>query len=120
MKRIIGGMVAVMAMMMLTMGGASAAPLGGSQTPGVSGDSMIVKVDSRYCRELRLACENKDRLGERGEGNCRRYREECGDRRSYCDRLRYKCMHKEDLGQEGEGNCRRYRHECRGGGRDRW
>ena len=29
------------------------------------------------CEELRLACENKGRLGERGEGNCRRYRETC-------------------------------------------
>src|SRR6476646_10170063 len=29
------------------------------------------------CEELRRACENKDRLGEQGEGNCRRYRETC-------------------------------------------
>ena len=29
------------------------------------------------CRELRLACLNKDQLGERGEGNCRQYRETC-------------------------------------------
>jgi len=29
------------------------------------------------CDELRRACENKDALGERGEGNCRRYRETC-------------------------------------------
>jgi hypothetical protein len=29
------------------------------------------------CEQLRLACENKDRLGERGEGNCRTYRETC-------------------------------------------
>lgn len=29
------------------------------------------------CEELRLACLNKDRLGEQGEGNCRRYREMC-------------------------------------------
>src|SRR5215207_6634942 len=29
------------------------------------------------CEELRLACENKDRLGEQGEGNCRRYRQMC-------------------------------------------
>jgi hypothetical protein len=26
------------------------------------------------CEQLRRACENKDMLGERGEGNCRRYR----------------------------------------------
>ena len=35
------------------------------------------RAESRQCEELRLACENRDRLGERGEGNCRRYREFC-------------------------------------------
>jgi hypothetical protein len=34
--------------------------------------------ESRYCRRLRRACENKDVRGEVGEGNCRRYRRECG------------------------------------------
>jgi hypothetical protein len=29
------------------------------------------------CRELRAACLNKERLGEQGEGNCRRYRAVC-------------------------------------------
>jgi hypothetical protein len=29
------------------------------------------------CDELRRACLNKDRLGEQGEGNCRRYRAQC-------------------------------------------
>ena len=29
------------------------------------------------CRQLRAACLNKDRLGEQGEGNCRRYRAAC-------------------------------------------
>ena len=33
--------------------------------------------ESRYCRRLRRACENKDVRGEMGEGNCRRYRREC-------------------------------------------
>ena len=32
----------------------------------------------RICRELRDACENKDRYGEEGQGNCRRYRRTCG------------------------------------------
>ena len=32
----------------------------------------------RECTELRYACEYKDERGERGEGNCRRYRELCG------------------------------------------
>jgi len=31
----------------------------------------------RMCEELRAACLQKERLGERGEGNCRRYREAC-------------------------------------------
>jgi hypothetical protein len=119
MKKVIGGMAAAAAMMMLCMSGASATPLGGGQTRGAAGaESMVIHVEGNYCHELRLSCENKDRLGEAGMGNCRRYREECGggdrDGRDYCDRLRYKCNHKEELGQEGEGNCRRYRHECRG------
>ena len=29
------------------------------------------------CAELRSACLNADRLGERGAGNCRRYRNTC-------------------------------------------
>ena len=42
------------------------------------------------CEELRRACENKDRLGEQGEGNCRRYREACQRpvRRDVCSELR--------------------------------
>ena len=36
--------------------------------------------DDRYCRRLRRACEYKDERGETGEGNCRRYRRECGRR----------------------------------------
>jgi hypothetical protein len=34
-----------------------------------------VRVRGGECEQLRRACENKDVLGERGEGNCRRYRE---------------------------------------------
>src|SRR6266498_4353259 len=68
-----------------------------------------------HCEELRRACENKDRLGERGEGNCRRYREECGHRSSSCAELRRACVNKERYGEQGEGNCRRYRQACRGG-----
>jgi hypothetical protein len=68
------------------------------------------------CEQLRLACENKDRLGERGEGNCRRYRETCQRpaRRDVCGELRAACLNKERLGEQGEGNCRRYRETCRG------
>lgn len=32
----------------------------------------------RYCERLRHACIYKEERGEVGEGNCRRYRRECG------------------------------------------
>ena len=69
------------------------------------------------CEQLRLACENKDRLGERGEGNCRRYRQACQvrpSRQEVCEELRTACLYKDRLGEQGEGNCRRYRQTCRG------
>ncbi|ACA15519.1 conserved hypothetical protein [Methylobacterium sp. 4-46] len=67
------------------------------------------------CEQLRRACENKDELGERGEGNCRRYREECGrrSRRDLCAELRQACLNKDELGERGRGNCRQYRETCR-------
>jgi hypothetical protein len=67
------------------------------------------------CAQLRRACENKDRLGEQGEGNCRRYRETCQrpSRASQCEELRAACLNKDRLGEQGEGNCRRYRATCR-------
>jgi hypothetical protein len=68
------------------------------------------------CEQLRRACENKDALGERGEGNCRTYRETCQRpvRRDECGELRQACLNKDQLGEQGEGNCRRYRKTCRG------
>jgi len=68
------------------------------------------------CEELRRACENKDRLGEQGEGNCGRYREACQRpvRRDLCGELRAACLNKDQLGEQGEGNCRRYRQMCSG------
>jgi hypothetical protein len=65
------------------------------------------------CERLRRACVYKDERGERGEGNCRYYRQECGGT-SYCERLRRACVYKEYRGEVGEGNCRRYRNECGG------
>lgn len=70
-----------------------------------------------YCARLRRACEYKWERGEAGEGNCRRYRAECGSGPSYCERLRLACEYKNERGEAGEGNCRRYRAEC---GRGRW
>src|SRR5260370_19569144 len=46
------------------------------------------------CEQLRRACENKDALAQRGEGNCRRYRETCQRpvRRDVCAELRQACI----------------------------
>jgi hypothetical protein len=72
-------------------------------------ESAVEQVQYSYCERLRRACIYKEERGEVGEGNCRRYRYECGgDGRSYCQRLRDACYY----GERGEGNCRRYRREC--------
>ena len=97
----------------LGVAGAVAAPFG----PGLDGNhgNAVERAQyggGRYCARLRNACENKDRRGEVGEGNCRRYRAECGQRISYCERLRRACVNKDRRGEVGEGNCRRYRNEC--------
>jgi hypothetical protein len=65
-----------------------------------------------YCERLRRACAFKEQRGEVGEGNCRRYRAECGGRVSYCEQLRRACIYKDYRGEAGQGNCRRYRYEC--------
>src|SRR5215207_5882834 len=82
---------------------------------GVRVDDGRARRGGGQCEELRLACENKDRLGEQGEGNCRRYRQMCQrqSRREVCEELRAACLNKDQLGEQGEGNCRRYRTTCR-------
>ena len=93
---------------------AVAAPVGAGVGGGLQ-KNVVEQVQfwgGRSCERLRRACENKDRRGEVGEGNCRRYRAECGERMSYCERLRRACENKDRRGEVGEGNCRRYRNEC--------
>jgi hypothetical protein len=56
---------------------ASAAPL--SSKTFSAPENLVEKAQSgRYCARLRRACEFKNERGEVGEGNCRRYRRECG------------------------------------------
>jgi hypothetical protein len=94
---------------------ATAAPVNSLQTNVQEGSGLVLKVLNR-CESLRRDCEAKGQLGERGEGNCRRYREQCGFQRSasYCARLRRECRDKGERGERGEGNCRRFREECKG------
>jgi hypothetical protein len=55
---------------------ASAALLGPAPQPQV----RLIEQTQGYgfCRRLRRACEFKHERGEVGEGNCARYRRECG------------------------------------------
>jgi hypothetical protein len=102
------------AMFLLSAAGVSAAPAASTPLAAEAASASVLKQVQyySYCERLRARCQYKYELGEVGEGNCRRYREECGGRNDYCARLRYKCRHKYELGEEGEGNCRRYREEC--------
>ena len=103
------------AMMLITMGAGSAAPIASHHlSGGAAAESAVTQVQWGYCQRLRWRCEHKYELGQEGEGNCRRYREECGGGDRYCEHLRWACEHKYELGQEGQGNCRRYREECGG------
>lgn len=112
-------------------GSANAAPPFAQPQAEPTAHSLLTHVqwEGRYCRQLRYACVYKHRLGEEGEGNCRRYRQECGGYGSYggygrggngygegredCESLRNACIYKESRGEVGEGNCRRYREQCR-------
>jgi hypothetical protein len=56
---------------------ASAAPY--SSKTFTAPENLVEQAQSgRYCARLRRACEFKNERGEAGEGNCRRYRQECG------------------------------------------
>lgn len=107
--------LAVMAAGWMMTGQASAGDLQGFNAPGAQSRVQPAEYDGgySYCQRLRYRCLHKWERDEIGNGNCRRYREECGHR-NYCQRLRYHCYNKERLGEEGEGNCRRYHRECGG------
>ena len=79
MRSIVLGTMIATGMGIFALSAASAAPL---TREGIVAQGVIdqAQYDSRYCRRLRRACENKDVRGEVGEGNCRRYRRECGRR----------------------------------------
>jgi hypothetical protein len=80
MRSIILGLTVATGMSDFALSAASAAPLA---RDAIAGQVVIeqAQYESRYCRRLRRACQNKDIRGEVGEGNCRRYRRECGGRR---------------------------------------
>src|SRR5262245_19719865 len=90
---------------------AMAAPVAAGTLPVLTqAPAQLVQFSrSGHCARLRRACEYKEERGQVGEGNCRRYRNECGGFASYCERLRRACYNKDARGEVGQGNCRRYR-----------
>jgi hypothetical protein len=115
MQAIIGAMILAAGLGLASVSNAVAAPVGIDVRDAGFPEGLIEQAQyggGGYCQRLRRACIYKEERGEVGEGNCRRYRQECGGRASYCERLRRACIYKEERGEVGEGNCRRYRNEC--------
>jgi hypothetical protein len=119
MQAIIRAMILAAGLGLASVSNGVAAPVGIDVRGAGFPESLVEQVQygGGYCERLRRACIYKEERGEAGEGNCRRYRQECGGRASYCERLRRACIYKEERGEVGEGNCRRYRNECGGYGR---
>ena len=72
----------ILAMLMVAGAGIAALPASGaplSNTAPQLEPSLVQQTQGwGYCRRLRRACEFKYQRGEAGEGNCARYRRECG------------------------------------------
>jgi hypothetical protein len=112
MRKVVLGMLMGVSVGLAGLSAASAGPVAGGDTGNVAarGAGLQQVQYGGHCARLRRACENKDERGESGQGNCRRYREECG--RQHCERLRRACENKDERGESGQGNCRKYRQEC--------
>jgi hypothetical protein len=113
MRKVIFSMLIALGLAFVGASGTTAAPLGSG---GVTSADALTKVGYGYCSYLRYRCENKGELGEWGQGNCRRYKTECGGGVSRCEKLRRACREQREYGDYGGGACRRYRYECRDGG----
>jgi hypothetical protein len=78
MRSIILGTLMASGMVLVSIPGASAVQLGSGFRGAIVPDTTMQQVQGRrYCDDLRRACLNKGKLGERGEGNCQKYRTEC-------------------------------------------
>src|SRR2546430_12164142 len=77
MRTLLVGMLALTGASFATLP-SSAAPLGDTRNSLPEARLVEQAQMSGYCRRLRRACEFKRERDEVGEGNCRRYRRECG------------------------------------------
>jgi hypothetical protein len=90
MRAIIGVMILAAGLGLASAPSAVAAPVGVDFRGAGFLEGVLERVQygrGGYCERLRRACIYKEERGEVGEGNCRRYRQECGGRVSYCERF---------------------------------
>ena len=92
-------------------GSASAFPLNSMLTEAGSTGGFVVWAQNS-CDDLRRACLDKDAIGEQGQGNYWRYRDQCGPDPDQCARMLEACIHKTKRGLEAKRSCRHYRFEC--------
>lgn len=79
MRNVVLGILMASALVFVGISTASAGPVTGNLSKPDSPTSLQQQVQyGGYCESLRRACLYKRELGEGGEGNCRRYRRECG------------------------------------------
>jgi len=92
--RLAGSLIATGAVLSV-LPAAAAAPLSGDAIRGPTGltSPAVELIQYRrggYCDTLRRACLYKGSLGERGLGNCSRYRAECRGYSGYRERRYYR------------------------------
>jgi hypothetical protein len=79
MRSLIVGIVASASLGFLVSSASATGMATGDVRDAASHQSLIEQAQyGRHCARLRRACEFKHERGEVGEGNCRRYRRECG------------------------------------------
>lgn len=78
MRHILLGAAMTVAVGLTGITAATAVPRVPGDAPSVEKGIESVQWRGRYCERLRRACVFKEERGEVGEGNCRRYRRECG------------------------------------------
>jgi hypothetical protein len=84
MRSLIVGIIASATLGLLVSSASATGPATGDVRDAASQQSLIEHAQyGRYCARLRRACEFKHERGEVGEGNCRRYRRECGRSRRW-------------------------------------
>ncbi len=101
----------VPAILMAVAGVAWAQPLYFTPMEDNAPGSIVLRAQDD-CEDLRRACLDRDAMNERGQGNCKRYRERCHVDPRHCARLMQSCLRKDASDPKRGRSCRHYRLEC--------